>query len=196
MTEFNVAVVLEDVELSDDVIGALIKALPDAVPSAVNGVVTVSSPVEADDALEAATNLVEVIRGVLPASRVVRLDQDLVSISDIATRTGRSRESVRLLVDGARGPGGFPGPVGVVGDGIRIWPWAVVVDWFREVLDQDLGERGIPPEVAAAIDAALAGTVGIRRLLAACSVTADPRHICWPDYDATTKRPAPVTHGI
>jgi hypothetical protein len=46
--------------------------------------------------------------------------------------------------------------VGVVGDGIRIWPWAVVVEWFAGRLDHDLGERGVPPEVAAVVDAELA----------------------------------------
>ena len=41
--------------------------------------------------------------------RVVRLaDAGLVSMANIATRTGRTRESVRLLITGEREPGGFP----------------------------------------------------------------------------------------
>jgi hypothetical protein len=52
------------------------------------------------------------------------------------------RESVRLLVDGKRGPGRFPPPVGVVGDGARVWPWSVVPEWFNKVLGVDLGENG------------------------------------------------------
>lgn len=163
MREFTVAVVVEGVELSDDVLEALFDAMPDAVPSAIDGVTTVSAPVEADEALGAALAVVESLRTTLPGGRVVRIDQDLVSVSDIARRTGRSRESVRLLVSGTRGPGAFPGPVGVVGDGIRIWPWAVVADWFRDALGQDLGERGIPPDVAAAVDAWLAGVAVAKR---------------------------------
>jgi hypothetical protein len=154
---FTVAVVLEGVELTDDVLDALFDALPDAVPSSLAGVVEVSSPVEAPDAETAAMSLVAKLRSVLPGARAVRLDQDLVSISDIAERTGRSRESIRLLADSRRGPGGFPVPVGTVGDGIRVWPWAVVVEWFRDALDEDLGERGVPPEIAAVVDAALSG---------------------------------------
>jgi hypothetical protein len=157
MTEFTVAVVLEGIELSDNVLDRIFKDVPDAVPSAVNGVVTVSAPVESADVMDAAKSLIETLRAALPDAHIVRIDQDLVSISDIASRTGRSRESVRLLVDGARGPGGFPAPTGVVGDSIRVWPWAVVTDWFREAMDHDLGERGVPPGIAAALDAALAG---------------------------------------
>ena len=36
---------------------------------------------------------------------------DLVSLKDIAARTGRSYESVRKLAHGQRGPGGFPAPL-------------------------------------------------------------------------------------
>src|SRR2546421_12108140 len=32
----------------------------------------------------------------------------LVTMAEIADRLGRSRESVRLLISGGRGPGGFP----------------------------------------------------------------------------------------
>jgi hypothetical protein len=95
-------------------------------------------------------------RRILPEAIVARLDQDLVSIPDIADRTDRTRESVRLLVDGKRGPGGFPAPIGTVGGSIRIWPWAVVLDWLSQQLRQDLGERAVPPDVAAAVDARLA----------------------------------------
>ena len=43
---------------------------------------------------------------------VVRIaDAGLVSMADIATRIGRTREGVRLLICGARGPGGFPPPI-------------------------------------------------------------------------------------
>jgi len=39
------------------------------------------------------------------------VEDELVSMSDIAERTGRSRQSVSMLVGGQRGPGGFPRPV-------------------------------------------------------------------------------------
>jgi hypothetical protein len=68
----------------------------------------------------------------------------------------RTRESVRLLVDGKRGPGNFPAPIGVVGDGIRVWPWSVVLEWSDKVLGLDLGENGVPPLTAAVLDVGFA----------------------------------------
>jgi hypothetical protein len=158
VSRFDVEVVLEGTDLPDDVLDRLFDTLPDALPSFMNGVAKVTAPVDADDPETAALWLIATLRRLLPDARPVRLGQDLVSISGIAERIGRTRESVRLLVHGSRGPGNFPPAVGAVGDGIRVWPWAVVVDWFRDDLGVDLGERGIPPEVAAAVDAWLAGT--------------------------------------
>jgi len=44
--------------------------------------------------------------------RVVRVEPDeLVTASEIVERTGRSRESIRLLAAGKRGQGGFPPPL-------------------------------------------------------------------------------------
>lgn len=157
METYTVSLVVENVELTDDLLDTLFTELDDAVPSSVNGLVDITAAVEAPDEKSAALHLIDRVRAALPASEPLRLDQDLVSISDIAERTGRSRESVRMLVDGKRGPGRFPNPIGTVGDAIRVWPWAVVLNWFREVLNEDLGERGISPETAAFIDACLAG---------------------------------------
>lgn len=67
--------------------------------------------------------------------RVVRIaDPDLVSMSEIAARIGRSRECVRLWVLGKRGPGGFPPPVNDPHDRYRFWRWSDVAGWLREVL--------------------------------------------------------------
>ena len=41
--------------------------------------------------------------------------EDLVTLKEIAARTGRTYESVRLLAAGKRGPGGFPGPMPAAG---------------------------------------------------------------------------------
>lgn len=155
MRTYTVSLVLEGVALTDDVIDVLVDAIGDVVPAAVGGVVTVTAPIEAPSEESAAFALIERVRSVLPDAVVVRLDQDLVSIPDIAVRTGRTRESVRQLVDGKRGPGGFPAPVGTVGDSIRVWPWAVVADWFRVALGEELGEYGVSPETAALVDAYL-----------------------------------------
>ncbi len=157
METYTVSLILANVELTDDVLDDLFTAIEDVVPSSIDGVVKITAPVEASDDESAAFHLVDKIQAVLPHAVAVRLDQDLVSIPDIAERTERTRESIRLLVDGKRGPGGFPNPVGTVGDAIRVWPWAVVVEWFRTALGEDLEERGVSPEAAAVVDACLAG---------------------------------------
>jgi hypothetical protein len=55
---------------------------------------------------------------------------DLVSVSDIAERTGRTYESVRLLATGKRGPGGFPAPYS--SGQWALYSWAMVSAWFAE----------------------------------------------------------------
>lgn len=160
MATFNISLVLDTVEPTDEQLGRIFEAVPDAVPSAVGGVVTLSAPVEALDPESAFFLLLEAVEAVIPGAMPLRLDQDLVSIPDIAERTKRSRESIRLLVEGRRGPGGFPPPIGIVGGGTRVWPWASIVEWFERALGEDLGERGVPPEVAAVIDAHLASRRG------------------------------------
>ncbi|MGH9128587.1 MAG: hypothetical protein ACRDY2_06395 [Acidimicrobiales bacterium] len=156
-TAYTVSILFEGIELEvDATVEAILTRLPEAVPASVGGHVTVSATIQAHDPEQAALALAQAMVEAVPSAVAVRIDQDLVSISDIAERTRRSRESIRLLAEGARGPGRFPAPVGTVGNAIRVWGWAVVLDWFRETLNQDLGERGVPSEVAAVLDACLA----------------------------------------
>ena len=53
---------------------------------------------------------------------------DLVSLKDIAARTGRSYESVRKLAHGQRGPGGFPAPLST--GQWALYSWAEVSAWL------------------------------------------------------------------
>lgn len=157
MKTYTVSVVCQGVALSDEVLERLFNALGDVVPAERDGTVIITAQVEdSPDDLSAAMFLVEAIMDALPEAFVLRLDQDLVSVSDIAARTGRSRESVRLLVDGKRGPRGFPAPVGTVGDGIRVWPWASVLAWLRDKLGENLDEEAVSQESAALVDGSLA----------------------------------------
>ncbi|CQD16721.1 hypothetical protein BN970_03571 [Mycolicibacterium conceptionense] len=61
---------------------------------------------------------------------VVGLDLDLVNTTDIADRSGRTRQTVRQYAEGVRGPGGFPAPLGAPG-GVRVWDWGSVNEWLR-----------------------------------------------------------------
>jgi predicted DNA-binding transcriptional regulator AlpA len=53
---------------------------------------------------------------------------DLVSLKDVAARTGRSYESVRKLAHGQRGPGGFPAPLST--GQWALYSWAEVSAWL------------------------------------------------------------------
>jgi hypothetical protein len=58
------------------------------------------------------------------------IDDDLVDLSEIAARVGRSREAVRLWSSGKRGAGGFPLPVGVLPGSVKVWDWSSVNSWL------------------------------------------------------------------
>jgi hypothetical protein len=52
-------------------------------------------------------------------------------MAEIARRANRSRENIRQLVAGLRGPGGFPPPVANLKQKSPIWRWADVEAWLR-----------------------------------------------------------------
>ncbi len=79
---------------------------------------------------------------------VERVEPDeLVWASDIAKRTDRSRESVRLLIEGRRGPGGFPEPV--VREPTALWRWSEVEEWFSRYLGRPLTYADLGRAIAA-----------------------------------------------
>jgi len=65
--------------------------------------------------------------------------EDLVTLVDIADRTGRTRESVRLLSLAKRGPGGFPPPI--TSGTWTLYSWAMVREWFRT----HYGDQAVAP---------------------------------------------------
>lgn len=69
----------------------------------------------------------------LPQVRIVRIEpDDLVTMATIAKRCRRTRESIRLLANQDRGPGGFPPPVAYVDERTRLWHWPDVACWLNE----------------------------------------------------------------
>ncbi len=85
------------------------------------------------------------------------VEDELVSIADIAERTSRSRQSVSMLVSGHRGPGNFPRPVA---GNVRspLWHWADVAAWFEGNGVDDLVFEDRLREIAS-INGALANRV-------------------------------------
>ncbi|MEX2194944.1 MAG: hypothetical protein WD844_06635 [Thermoleophilaceae bacterium] len=88
---------------------------------------------EARSFSEALASAIHAITGALPGLEVVRVAPDeLVTLAAIAERSGRSRESIRLLSTGERGPGGFPAPVAYADHKTRLWHWPDVAHWLAE----------------------------------------------------------------
>ena len=122
-------------ELTDDDLDAFYEAGGgDALFGQSAGVFDADFSREAADILEALVSAIDVIETAGVGAVVLRVEpDDLVSLGDIAERTGRTNESIRLLVNGQRGPGDFPLPATRVGTGrSRLWRWAEVVAWFHD----------------------------------------------------------------
>jgi predicted DNA-binding transcriptional regulator AlpA len=97
---------------------------------------------EAASFSDALLSAIRDIEYAVPGLRVVRVEpEDLVTASEIAARTGRSRESVRLLFEGRRGAGEFPRPVAWLADRTRLWRWSEVCQWFNDCGQQSCDPR-------------------------------------------------------
>lgn len=133
-TEFTFALVVAGLDVDDDAAMDAFFAggLDDATVEDRDGTAIVTlfrRAASADAALRSA--LADVPRAV-PGARVLRVDDQLVGLADIADLIGRTAEGVRLIATAARGPGGFPVPAGVVGRGVRLWRWPDVRPWLVE----------------------------------------------------------------
>jgi hypothetical protein len=93
---------------------------------------------EAPSLLNAVASAAEQIRTV-PGLRAIGVEtQDAVTLADAAARLGRrTAESLRLLAEGRRGPGGFPRPIVDTGK-VRVYSWAEITAWLREAVGEDV----------------------------------------------------------
>jgi len=131
--EFTLILELEADELSEELLEAFYESgAADATIGRSSGVFFAGFVREAEDLLDAVISAIQTIEGAGVGATVVRVEpDDLVTIADIARRTGRTNESIRLLIHGDRGPGGFPAPSTRIGSGrSRVWRWADAAEWF------------------------------------------------------------------
>lgn len=88
---------------------------------------------------EAIAGAIQAVETAVPGAMVLRVEPDeLVSLTKIAERTSRTRESIRLLAEGSRGPGGFPNPLSWVDAKSKVWRWSDVAEWFETRLGEPL----------------------------------------------------------
>ncbi len=87
----------------------------------------------------ALTSALKELRKTLPQAQILRVEEDdLATMPGIAKRAGRTPESVRLLINGKRGPGGFPPAAGRLDARTKVWRWSDVGGWFAEALGEPL----------------------------------------------------------
>ena len=164
MAIHHFTLIVDGPDLQDDaLIDAVFEAgCDDAAVGRVDGIQYVDFDRDAtslDEAIRSAVADLERINGVA----VIRIaDAGLVSMADIAARIGRTREGMRLLITGARGPGGFPPPVTDPRSRYRLWRWSDVTHWLTKHLGTELASAD--DEVVAAFNAGLELRYHKRRL--------------------------------
>lgn len=156
MRTYTFTLIVEGPDLqADEMVDALFGAgCDDALVGAVDGVQYVEFDREAETPEQAILSAVADIESV-EGAQVARLaDAGLISMAEIARRTGRTGESIRLLIAGERGPGGFPPPLTDPRSRYRLWRAEEVDHWFRTNLAGELTD-GRSDHVRSLINASL-----------------------------------------
>jgi hypothetical protein len=132
----------------------------DALLGSRDGVVFLDFSREASSFQEGVLSAIADVQSI--GASIQRIEPDeLVSMSEIARRTGRTRESIRLLATGLRGPGFFPPPVANLRQRSPIWRWTDAASWFQIKLGHSF-EGGLQLETSDFI-AAVNGMLEARR---------------------------------
>lgn len=195
MHTYRLTLAYEGIDFEDDeLIDRLAGAVPNVHWMVAEGEVRALVYLEAATAREAADQAVSEIRQLVPAARATRVVEDFVSIPDIAERAGVNRETVRTWVTGSRGPGNFPIARGVVGNGIRVWDWAVVNLWLRR--HYELGDDARYPTMleVAHLNEWLT-TQGLQARLTESSYQPDEAQAALVREPSTMQTGAVATHG-
>lgn len=84
-----------------------------------------------------AANAVEAILSAIDDSEraglpVIGVQEDLVTVEEIAEKTHRSSQAVGHWITGERGPGHFPAPVVHRGSRVKLYSWAQVSRWLAD----------------------------------------------------------------
>lgn len=145
MTAYEFRVAVADDPTTPEVADLLFETLGDVGPESDGTTHVIAFDVEADDPYSA---IIDAIADMIAAGvEPLAVADELVSAADIARRTGRSRQSISLLIAGERGPGDFP--TSIAGNARSpLWSWGDVEAWMAR-------DGGYPePQLGHAIDAA------------------------------------------
>lgn len=140
--------------LNAEIADALFEAgCDDALLSVTDEVFSLDFDREAASLADAVLSAIADVESVASIEVLRLAEAGLLSMAAIAEQCGRTRESVRLLVAGERGPGGFPAPVTDPRSRYRIWRSTDVERWFMDNFD-GLGDKE-HSNLLSAINAAL-----------------------------------------
>ncbi|MFF3853033.1 helix-turn-helix transcriptional regulator [Micromonospora sp. NPDC002575] len=137
MTTHVFTLVLDRQPTDDELDTLCAEGCDDAAFGTENGLPIAEFDREASTMADAITSAVKTLdHAGLTALRV--LDQDLVTLADIAGRIGQSRESVRRYATGDRGPGTFPPPINPAREGTMFYRWSEVRSWIQKNLKVEI----------------------------------------------------------
>jgi hypothetical protein len=159
---YKIGLVVTGVDLADEATLAQIASsqLDDLVWTEIDGRVIAVLYTDETDPDCVVVDTKHRVEHALRGARVVRVDDDLVGISDIATRAGVNRETVRTWTTGERGPGDFPAPRGSIGGGTRgpskVWSWPDVASWLGHRYRLATEHKALHPALVASVNAQLA----------------------------------------
>jgi hypothetical protein len=152
--EFTLLVAGADLQ-TDEALNSLAEAgCDDATVGSSGGVQHLDFDREGSSYLAAVMSAISDVEAAVPGARVIRvLPDEYVSLVEIADRTGRTRESVRLLSIGERGPRAFPLPAAREAERNKLWRWTEVAAWFTGALGESV--PGGPPPAQDLVNAIL-----------------------------------------
>jgi hypothetical protein len=148
--EYDFSLILSGItELTEDQAEALFAAgCADATPSVIYGRVWLEFSRMASSYEDAVLSAIRDIRRANIGADVERIDEcNLVTLSEIARKIGKTPQYVHQLVTGARGPGRFPPPECHLTDTVLLWAWCTVSFWLTE-------NNIVRPEVVEDLDTA------------------------------------------
>jgi predicted DNA-binding transcriptional regulator AlpA len=146
-------ILANNVPITDDVAEKHYGACDDTLLGMCNGAAYVDVDREADSFREAVLSAITEVEST--GLRVERVEPgDFVTAAEIARRAGRTRESIRQLIRGERGPGSFPPPVSDITTRSPVWRWSDVAAWLvdQKILHTEESERAL---VTASVNAYL-----------------------------------------
>ncbi|WP_328770191.1 helix-turn-helix transcriptional regulator [Streptomyces sp. NBC_00286] len=137
--EFEFSFIVDGISVDDESAVSALYENYDALLLAQSGRVVLVVTGEGPNSVIAAHGLINSLKNDFPQISVLRIDGDLVGVSDIAARVERTRQNVDQWVRGVRHKGdgsSFPASEGVVGRSL-VWRWAEVNEWLET---QGLGD--------------------------------------------------------